>query len=170
LVEEQRRRERNPVYLFPAILYDAVRRKLDPMFDTLGITVESKVPRSNSDSIICLVSENQDLITESGPEWSIHMKDTPKESPLCEMQLISQTDEDSIKAGQALEKEAGSLWRRIGVLKLQRASHVRLVKESLELLVGQTDDLHCEVVEHPTSCRLVIGGTCLFCYLNRYLS
>ncbi|KAF8463363.1 hypothetical protein JB92DRAFT_2115045 [Gautieria morchelliformis] len=169
LVEQQRKEERNPLYLFPAVLYSYVKLKLDPMLKTLGIKEESTVPAS-SDSIVCLISQDEDLITAFGPGWSIHKRSdlyrARDDQSMCEMRLTTRTDEDKTKAREHLQKIAGSLWRRIGVLELQRPSHSRLLQEKVSILENQADELLCQLVENPGPPRLVIGGTPIFLSAN----
>lgn len=155
--QEEILREKNPLYCFPAVLYNAVRRKLDPMLKTFGITEESKVPTVTT-SLFCFVSQGE--ITDSGPGWKIHKRDDEASGkpPMCKIRLISDKDEISTKAGEILEKEVKSIWRRIGVLELQTLAHARLVKENLENLESRGSDLFCELVEMASPCRLVIGG------------
>lgn len=149
------------MFSFPALLYDTIKRTLEPMFHVLGVTEASEVPKSTG-TILSFVSQNQALITASGPGWKIHKRrdDAQGSPPMVEMQLISEEAKDVTKAGQLLEKEVLRLWRRIGILEMQSPAHVQLIKDHLEILAGQSDGLLCDVVGQPPPCRLVIGGVC----------
>lgn len=152
------------MYNFPAILHDAIKRKLEPMFDALGLTAESKVP-TRKGSILSLVSV-EDLVTLSGPGWTIHKTDYKREGVvMCEMRLISQTEVPTI-AGQRFYEAVVAHCRRIGVLNMPERSHVGVVKKKMEILVGQNDELLWEIVDQTTPYCLVIGGTFLFWCLN----
>jgi hypothetical protein len=159
LVEQQRKEERNR-YQFPAVLYRSVMLRLDPMLKTLGVKEVSTVPAS-SDSIDCLISQDKPP-RASGLGWSIHKgfdRRAWDDQPKCETRLISGIDEDSTKAGEHLQEIVVSLFPRIGVLKLQRPSHSRLIQEKMMILENQADGLLCQLVENPGPPRLVIGGT-----------
>ena len=150
------------MYKFPAILHDAIKRKLDPMFNTLGLIAESKVP-TRKGSILSLVSV-EDLVTLSGPGWTIHKTDYKREGVvMCEMRLISQKEEVPTIAGERFcEAVVAHCPRIVGVLNMWKRSHVEVAKKKMEILVGQNDELVWEVVDETTPYCLVIGGTFLF--------
>lgn len=129
------------------------------MLKAFGVKEESKVPTLVG-SILCLVSQDQGLVTASGPGWSIHERHhkASVDLPMCQMRLVSKIDEDTAKAGEFLKKEASSICRRIGILELPTLAHVHLIKEDLGILESQGMDLVCELAEMPGRRCLVIGG------------
>jgi len=169
-VEKQREKEKekkntNPTYKFPACLNDVVRTRIDPMFKTLGVTIDSKsltIPHP----MLWFVSDDPGLSLSSGKGWKINKRpawsEKPSETtiPMCEWVLSARSSLAYTEAEKELRRVIAGAWQFIGVVSLQNIAQLNLLRASTGVSeAGNSADICFDIIEENAAGKMIIGGS-----------